>query len=165
MDTVVVVLVERRRQRQVGAQVNHGRLVCLGADLVRALFDSLVHLLLVVGRKQVWRFRERGIQLLNGVLARGIRSKFLGAANEDVVRNTTEEIVSVAGRNDCSKLVLQIVTSSSFQADPVKVEPSAPEDPTQPIDVAVESTTDVVAGGKINDALDLMGVNYYSSTV
>lgn len=119
----------------------------------------------MVGRKQVWRFRERGIQLLNGVLARGIRSKFLGAANEDVVRNTTEEIVSVAGRNDCSKLVLQIVTSSSFQADPVKVEPSAPEDPTQPIDVAVESTTDVVAGGKINDALDLMGVNYYSSTV
>ena len=153
VDSVMVVLVERGRERQVSAQVDNSGLVGLGADLARALLNSLLPLELVVRRRQVRRFGEGSVKSLNGILV-GVRSHFLGATNEDVVRNTTQKIVTITCRYHSSEFVLEVVPTSSLQAHAVEIEPSSPEDTTNPVNMAVEGTASVVARRDVDDALN-----------
>lgn len=79
------------------------------------------------------------------------------ATDKDVVWDTAQKVVSLAGRDNGSESVLQVVTASCLQTDPVYVEPGTPEDTTEPVHMSVEGAASVVTRRDINNALDYRG--------
>lgn len=151
-DTPVVVLVEERRQGQVRREVDNGRLVCLGPDFWDGALDGLGELCAVVGWREVRGLGQGSVQTGDGVVV--VESEVLLASDEDIVRNTAEQVVAFAGRDDGSKAVLEVVPASGLEVDTVDVEPSAPEDTAEPVDVAVRDSAGVVSSSQVDDVLD-----------
>jgi hypothetical protein len=108
----------------------------------------------VIGWRQVRRFGVGGIQLLDSLLAGGANEIAFLTSQKDVVGNAAEELVARTGGDDGAEAIFQVVAAGGFQADSIAIEPGAPEDSTQPVDMAVEHASDIVAAGEVHDALN-----------
>jgi len=77
------------------------------------------------------------------------------AAYEEVVRDSTQEVISFRGRDYGSQAVLDVVSTASVQVDTVRIEPGAPEHSTKPIDVAIDRASGPIARRDVDDRLDV----------
>ena len=150
----MVVLVEEGGQREVGGQVEDGGGVGFGADFWVSLLYGFGERGGIVGRVQVGRFGDGGVDTLDDVVARGRgRGVLLWAAEPHVVGDGTEEVVATISGEDGAEAVLEVVSAAGFEADAVDIKPGAPEETAKPVDVARQSAASVIPRGQVDDGL------------
>lgn len=79
----------------------------------------------------------------------------LGTSNPNVVRNTAEDNVSLVNSKDGSKGVLQVIATTFFKVDAVKLKPNSPELTREPVDVASKNTSRVVTRRVVGSRLNV----------
>ena len=82
----------------------------------------------------------------------------------DVVRNRSKCIVAAVDVEDGAKTVLDIVAATRLELNPVKIKPGAPERATEEVDVAIDTSTSIVAEADVNLRLDIEVHNAYDAT-
>jgi hypothetical protein len=156
VDTVGGVLVEEGRKGQVDGKVKNSGLETLGAELTGGglvdLPESLGTVLLVVDGGQVGGVGNGGVELCERV---GVVESSLGTSNPNVVRNTAEDNVSLVNSKDGSKGVLQVIATTFFKVDAVKLKPNSPKLTREPVDMASEDTSRVVTGRVVGSRLNV----------
>ena len=70
--------------------------------------------------------------------------QFPRATDKDIVGNPSKHVVAIAGRQDRAETVFQIIPSATVEVDSIRVEPGAPKQVSDPIDMSIKGAADIV---------------------